>query len=65
MLGRETAGAPETVHESADARVLVPMREGLRSLNVALVAAMIAGEALRQTGGFAGASPPLAGAHPA
>jgi tRNA (cytidine/uridine-2'-O-)-methyltransferase len=50
MLGRESAGAPALVHASADARILVPMREGLRSLNVALAAAMIAGEALRQTG---------------
>ena len=65
IFGRETAGAPQSVHESADARILVPMREGLRSLNVALVAAMIAGEALRQTGGFAGAAPRLAGADPA
>jgi tRNA (cytidine/uridine-2'-O-)-methyltransferase len=37
------------VHEAADTRVLVPMREGLRSLNVAMVAAMAVGEALRQT----------------
>jgi tRNA (cytidine/uridine-2'-O-)-methyltransferase len=50
MLGRESAGAPDAVHASADARILIPMREGLRSLNVALAAAMIAGEALRQTG---------------
>ena len=50
LFGRESAGAPESVHASADARILVPMREGLRSLNVALAAAMIAGEALRQTG---------------
>ncbi|MFI5011010.1 MAG: tRNA (cytidine(34)-2'-O)-methyltransferase [Hyphomicrobiales bacterium] len=50
LFGRESAGAPEHVHARADARVAVPMREGLRSLNVALAAAMIAGEALRQTG---------------
>jgi tRNA (cytidine/uridine-2'-O-)-methyltransferase len=50
MLGRESAGAPPRVHASADARIVVPMREGLRSLNVALAAAMIAGEALRQIG---------------
>jgi tRNA (cytidine/uridine-2'-O-)-methyltransferase len=37
------------VHESADARVLIPMVEGARSINVALSAAMIAGEALRQS----------------
>jgi len=50
IFDRESAGAPELVHARADARILVPMREGLRSLNVALAAAMIAGEALRQTG---------------
>ncbi|SDQ88907.1 tRNA (cytidine/uridine-2'-O-)-methyltransferase [Rhizobiales bacterium GAS113] len=50
LFGRESAGAPGPVHASADARILVPMRAGLRSLNVALAAAMIAGEALRQTG---------------
>ncbi|MDO6964243.1 tRNA (cytidine(34)-2'-O)-methyltransferase [Rhizobium alvei] len=49
LFGRESAGVPETVHESADARVLIPMVEGARSINVALSAAMIAGEALRQS----------------
>ena len=48
LFGRESAGAPPPVHASAEARIRVPMREGLRSLNVALAAAMIAGEALRQ-----------------
>lgn len=52
LLGRESAGAPEAVHRRADARILIPMRPGLRSLNVAMAAAMILGEALRQTGGF-------------
>ncbi len=50
MVGRESAGVPDTVHACADARVMVPMRPGLRSLNVALAAAMVLGEALRQTG---------------
>lgn len=50
LLGRESAGAPDEVHAAADARVVVPMRPGLRSLNVAVAAAMIVGEALRQTG---------------
>ena len=50
LFGRESAGVPEKVHASADARVLIPMRPGLRSLNVAIAAAMAAGEALRQTG---------------
>jgi tRNA (cytidine/uridine-2'-O-)-methyltransferase len=52
MLGRESAGVPEAVHSAADARITVPMRPGLRSLNVAVTAALVLGEALRQTGGF-------------
>jgi tRNA (cytidine/uridine-2'-O-)-methyltransferase len=52
MVGRETSGVPETVHAAADARLLIPMVSGLRSLNVATAAAMAIGEALRQTGGF-------------
>ena len=51
LMGRESAGVPEAVHAAADARVLVPIRAGMRSLNVAMAAAMILGEALRQTGG--------------
>lgn len=50
LVGRESAGVPDDVHESADARLLIPMAEGVRSLNVALSAAMVLGEALRQTG---------------
>jgi tRNA (cytidine/uridine-2'-O-)-methyltransferase len=50
LFGRESSGVPNAVHEAADTRVLVPMRKGLRSLNVAIVAAMAVGEALRQTG---------------
>jgi tRNA (cytidine/uridine-2'-O-)-methyltransferase len=52
LLGRESAGVPEEVHTAADARLVVPMAENLRSLNVATTAAMVLGEALRQTGGF-------------
>ena len=52
LLGRETAGAPPAVHAAADARIRVPLRPGLRSLNVALAAAIVLGEALRQTGGL-------------
>lgn len=52
MLGRESAGVPDEVHRAADARLRIPMHEGLRSINVAVAAAIIAGEALRQTGGF-------------
>jgi tRNA (cytidine/uridine-2'-O-)-methyltransferase len=50
LFGRESAGVPTEVHDAADARLRIPMRPGLRSLNVALAAAMAAGEALRQTG---------------
>lgn len=52
VLGRESAGVPDGVHEVADVRLRIPMRPGLRSLNVAVAAAMVLGEALRQTGGF-------------
>ena len=50
LFGRESAGVPEAVHRAADARVIIPMRQGLRSLNVAMTAAMALGEAMRQTG---------------
>jgi tRNA (cytidine/uridine-2'-O-)-methyltransferase len=52
MFGRESAGVPEAVHQAADARLVIPMRPGLRSINVAMAAAMALGEALRQTSGF-------------
>jgi tRNA (cytidine/uridine-2'-O-)-methyltransferase len=52
LLGRESAGVPDCVHEAATHRLRIPMRPGLRSLNVALAAAMVLGEALRQTKGF-------------
>jgi tRNA (cytidine/uridine-2'-O-)-methyltransferase len=54
LFGRESAGVPAEVHDAADARLRIPLRPGLRSLNVALAAAMAAGEALRQTGGIHG-----------
>lgn len=50
LLGRESAGVPRKVHDAADEHVLVPMAGGMRSLNVAMAAAMVVGEALRQTG---------------
>jgi tRNA (cytidine/uridine-2'-O-)-methyltransferase len=56
MVGRESAGVPEDVHKAADARLLIPMRPGMRSLNVAQAAAMVLGEALRQTEQFPGAT---------
>jgi len=43
---------PEQVHGAADARIRIPLRPGLRSLNLAQAASMALGEALRQTGGF-------------
>lgn len=52
LSGRETIGVPEAVHAAADARLRVPMRAGLRSLNVAMAVAMVLGEALRQTQDF-------------
>lgn len=48
LFGRESAGVPDSVQGAADARLVIPMRGGGRSLNVALAAAMVAGEALRQ-----------------
>jgi tRNA (cytidine/uridine-2'-O-)-methyltransferase len=53
LFGRESSGVPTNVHAAADVRLRIPMRAGLRSLNVAVAAAMVAGEALRQCGGFA------------
>ncbi|KIZ47929.1 MULTISPECIES: tRNA (cytidine(34)-2'-O)-methyltransferase [Rhodopseudomonas] len=49
LLGRESAGVPADVAAAADARVVIPIQAGLRSLNVAMAAAMVLGEALRQT----------------
>ena len=53
MLGRESAGVPDAVAANADLRVRIPMRPGLRSINVAVAAALVLGEAMRQTGAFA------------
>ncbi|MEM1045809.1 MAG: tRNA (cytidine(34)-2'-O)-methyltransferase [Pseudomonadota bacterium] len=52
LLGRESAGVPDTVHASVADRIRIPMQSGTRSLNVALACAMVLGEALRQTAGF-------------
>jgi len=48
MFGRESAGVPAAVHKAADARLRIPMQPAMRSLNVAVTAAMVIGEALRQ-----------------
>ncbi len=52
LVGRESAGVPPDVFAAADATVRIPLAAGTRSLNVAAAAAMVLGEALRQTGGF-------------
>lgn len=52
LFGRESAGVPSAVHEAADERLRVPLRPGLRSINVAQCAAMVLGEALRQLDHF-------------
>jgi tRNA (cytidine/uridine-2'-O-)-methyltransferase len=54
LLGRESAGVPAEVHALADLRLRVPMRPPLRALNVAMAAAMVLSEALRQTNGYDG-----------
>ena len=56
LLGRESAGLPDDVHTACDARLKIPLSPGTRSLNVAIAAAMVTGEALRQTGGFSGSN---------
>jgi tRNA (cytidine/uridine-2'-O-)-methyltransferase len=57
LCGRESAGVPEAVHAAADARIRVPMAPGARSLNVAVAAAIVLAEALRQTGLLPGLLP--------
>lgn len=52
LMGSEGAGVPDDVHARADLRVLIPMRVGMRSLNISVSAGIVAAEALRQTGGW-------------
>jgi tRNA (cytidine/uridine-2'-O-)-methyltransferase len=52
LFGRESVGAPPEVHQACDARLRVPMMPPARSLNIAVTAAMVLGEALRQCEGF-------------
>lgn len=52
LLGRESAGVPDFVHQAADVRLRIPMRPETRSINVAVSGAIVLGEALRQTGSF-------------
>jgi tRNA (cytidine/uridine-2'-O-)-methyltransferase len=56
LFGRESSGVPDVVHQAADVRLKIPMRPGLRSLNVAMTAAMALGEAIRQVGHSSGQS---------
>lgn len=49
MVGRESAGVPESVHNAVDGRIVIKMKEGTRCLNVAISLAMVVGEAVRQT----------------
>jgi tRNA (cytidine/uridine-2'-O-)-methyltransferase len=52
LMGRESAGVPDAVHQLADARLLIPMNKNARSINVAVSAVMVIGDALRQTNLF-------------
>jgi tRNA (cytidine/uridine-2'-O-)-methyltransferase len=52
LMGRESSGVPDEVHTLADARLTIPMAAEMRSINVAISAGMVLGEALRQTGTF-------------
>lgn len=52
LAGRESAGVPDHVHDSCDGRIVLPMKKGIRSMNIINASSMILGEALRQTGGF-------------
>jgi tRNA (cytidine/uridine-2'-O-)-methyltransferase len=50
LVGRESSGVPDHVHAAADSSLRIPIRDGLRSLNIAVALSMVLGEALRQTG---------------
>jgi len=52
LFGRESAGVPDEIHAAADARLIIPLAPGARSLNVVTAATLALGEALRQTNGF-------------
>ena len=52
LMGSESAGAPQFVHERADLRIRIPLAAGARSLNLAVAAGIALAEALRQTGGW-------------
>lgn len=52
MLGRESAGVPESVHTAVQGRVLIPLNPAARSINMAMAGGIVLAEALRQTNGF-------------
>jgi len=52
MLGRESSGVPDKVAQTADERIIIPMNEEARSINMAITGAMVLGESLRQTNSF-------------
>jgi tRNA (cytidine/uridine-2'-O-)-methyltransferase len=49
LFGRESAGVPNNVHEIVDQRLTIPMKEGVRSINLSSSVALVLGEGLRQT----------------
>ena len=49
LFGRESAGVPEEIHQLVDYRLTIPMKEGLRSINLSSSVALVIGEGLRQT----------------
>ena len=49
LFGRESAGVPESVHQSINNRLKIPMDKSARSLNVASSVAIVLAESLRQT----------------
>lgn len=62
LMGRESAGVPQEVHDIADARLAIPIQKNTRSLNVAVSAAIVLSEAMRQTDGFAPLPPAVSAA---
>lgn len=54
LFGKESAGVPASIAQACDARLRIPMRPQVRSMNLASSAALVLGEALRQTGQLPG-----------
>ena len=52
LFGRESVGVPDAVHQAASDRLTIPMKQGERSLNLAISTAMVASEAMRQLKAF-------------